>query len=229
MIFVVGMAAASECLKHLTDAFLPVLVALVAVKIAMGRLGACRALVVAYAAFAPCLDSSHLASSHSPAVTGDCTGWYRLLPWSITAFWSSIAAWFLIAIYLALYALFLQPYLGDAARYFRNSPANVAVRREIRKEAVDALEDLHLSGRYDRIVVVAHSLGTVIAYDMLRAYYSRVDKYFPNPETLEPDLEMVDRADPPEPRGGAQEGAGDNFQNSEHRRERSERWHAVSI
>ena len=63
------------------------------------------------------------------------------------------------ALYLAINAAFLQPYLGDAARYFRNSPANVAVRRAIRKEAVDTLERLHNCGLYDRIIVVAHSLG----------------------------------------------------------------------
>jgi hypothetical protein len=81
--------------------------------------------------------------------------------------------------YILISALFLQPYLGDAARYFRQAPSNVAVRREIRRQAVDTLEDLHLSGRYDRIVVVAHSLGSVIAYDMLRAYFARVARKLP--------------------------------------------------
>ena len=95
-------------------------------------------------------------------------------------------------IYLASYSLFLQPYLGDAARYFRNAPGNVAIRREIRKEAVDTLEDLHLSGKYDRIVVAAHSLGTVVAYDMLRAYYSRIDQNLPNPQALGTDIEIID-------------------------------------
>ena len=71
---------------------------------------------------------------------------------------------------------FLQPYLGDAARYFRNSPGNVAVRRAIRKEAVDTLGagSIRLRPATIAIVVVAHSLGTVVAYDMLRAYFSRV-------------------------------------------------------
>jgi hypothetical protein len=69
-------------------------------------------------------------------------------------------------------------YLGDAARYFRNSPANVAVRRAIRKEAVETLERLHTSGLYDRIIIVAHSLGCVVSYDMLRAYFSRVSREF---------------------------------------------------
>lgn len=96
------------------------------------------------------------------------------LPWSLGSDWSSVAAWAIIGIYLAINAAFLQPYLGDAARYFRNSPANIAVRREIRKQAVDTLDMLHRLHLYDRIIVVAHSLGTVVAYDMLRAYYSRI-------------------------------------------------------
>jgi len=100
-------------------------------------------------------------------------------PWSLNSPWSSVLAWAVIGFYLAINAAFLQPYLGDAARYFRNSPANVAVRREIRKQAVDTLDYLHTSGRYDRIIVVAHSLGCVVAYDMLRAYFSRVCEELP--------------------------------------------------
>ena len=102
-----------------------------------------------------------------------------LLPWSLSNNWSAVAACLFVVIYLALNAVFLQPFVGDAARYFRNSPANVAVRREIRKEAVNMLEHLHLSGDYDRIIVVAHSLGTVVAYDMLRNYFGRICRTIP--------------------------------------------------
>ena len=91
-------------------------------------------------------------------------------------------------------AAFLQPYLGDAARYFRNSPANVAVRRAIRKDAVDTLDQLHRSRDYDRIIVVAHSLGTAVAYDMLRAYYSRICDQIPIDTTkLNPQFNIVNR------------------------------------
>src|SRR5579864_2671160 len=89
-------------------------------------------------------------------------GW---ILWSLNERYSAVIAVAIIVIYGALYALFLQPYLGDAARYFRASPGNVLVRREIRKQAVDMLDALHKSGNYDRVVVVAHSLGTVVAYD----------------------------------------------------------------
>jgi hypothetical protein len=112
--------------------------------------------------------------------------------WSLNERYSSVIALSVISIYGALYALFLQPYLGDAARYFRNSPGNVAVRREIRKQAVDTLDALHASGKYDRIVVVAHSLGTVVAYDMLRAYFSRICNNLPDPATLGQVVQNVD-------------------------------------
>lgn len=101
------------------------------------------------------------------------------LPWSLGSSWSTVAALLIIGVYIIVNAAFLQPYLGDAARYFRNAPANVAVRRAIRKNAVDTLDRLHRSRLYDRIVVVAHSLGTVVAYDMLRAYYSRICRQIP--------------------------------------------------
>ena len=65
--------------------------------------------------------------------------------------YSAVIAFAIIFIYIAIYALFLQPFLGDAARYFRASPGNVLVRREIRKQAVDTLDTLHKWGTYDRI------------------------------------------------------------------------------
>jgi hypothetical protein len=115
------------------------------------------------------------------------------VPWSLKSTWSTVAALLIIGAYLIVNAAFLQPYLGDAARYFRNSPANVAVRRAIRKNAVDTLDQLHCSRLYDRIVVVAHSLGTAVAYDMLRAYYSRICRQIPvDHAKLNPEFEAID-------------------------------------
>src|SRR5205807_5702994 len=75
----------------------------------------------------------------------------EFVPWSLTSPWSSAAAWLFVTSYFVLSAAFLQPYLGDVARYLRNSPANVAGRREIRRTAVDTLPYLHQSGKSDRI------------------------------------------------------------------------------
>lgn len=117
------------------------------------------------------------------------------VPWGLGSDWSNVAAWTVLLLYAAANAAFLQPYLGDAARYFRNSPANVLARRAIRKDAVDTLDQLHRSCDYDRIIVVAHSLGTAVAYDMLRAYYSRICAQIPVRPELEPELSEVDTGD----------------------------------
>jgi hypothetical protein len=58
----------------------------------------------------------------------------------------------------------------DVVRYLDTSPRSYQVRRRIRKGFIDLLNGLHdrqVCGRprYDRIVIVAHSLGGYIAYD----------------------------------------------------------------
>jgi hypothetical protein len=68
------------------------------------------------------------------------------------------------------------------------------VRRAIRTEAVDTLENLHNSGYYDRIIIVAHSLGTVVAYDMLRYYFSRICSELPPVADLGDDFSEIDTA-----------------------------------
>lgn len=58
-------------------------------------------------------------------------------------------------------------YLGDAARYLSPNPQNVMVREQIRADGVELLRALHNTGEYERIIVVGHSLGSVIAYDIV--------------------------------------------------------------
>ncbi|WP_425073879.1 hypothetical protein [Sagittula sp. S175] len=62
---------------------------------------------------------------------------------------------------------------GDVARYVKAWPANVARRKEIRETGVKLLKDLTECGDYDRIIVVAHSLGTIVAYDMLTQLFAQ--------------------------------------------------------
>jgi hypothetical protein len=57
--------------------------------------------------------------------------------------------------------------VGEAARYLHVAPQNVDSRRKIRQAGVDLIQKLHQSGKYDRIVLVGHSLGSVIGYDIL--------------------------------------------------------------
>jgi surfactin synthase thioesterase subunit len=59
-------------------------------------------------------------------------------------------------------------HVGDAARYLNPSPPNIEMRRRIRAEGVELLRRLHKCELYDRITLVGHSLGSVIAYDIIR-------------------------------------------------------------
>lgn len=84
---------------------------------------------------------------------------------------SLVAAWFVSNI--------LVKRFGDVVRYTKAEPPNVARREEIRRKGVKFLQSLidqkadkkHPDDPdvpyYDRIVVVAHSLGTIVAYDIL--------------------------------------------------------------
>ena len=78
---------------------------------------------------------------------------------------------------------FLLKYFGDVARYVKAAPTNVARRQEIREKGVELLETLMgiapggtvKKSDYDRVVVVAHSLGTIIAYDILAYCFARLN------------------------------------------------------
>jgi hypothetical protein len=187
-------------LAKFTILFLPVVVALCVVWIAMSSWGV-AAMFLTYILsslfFLLYLQARYLIFTDEPPFAHIWNnGW---ILWSLDERYSAVIAFAIILIYLALYALFLQPFLGDAARYFRASPGNVTVRREIRRQAVDTLDRLHKWGTYDRIVVVAHSLGTVVAYDMLRAYFSRLNSSLPDSTLLEPQFSQIDGHDPDHP------------------------------
>lgn len=62
---------------------------------------------------------------------------------------------------------FMRSSIGDAARYLSARPDNVAARQAIRQRGLDLLAKLRDDGRYDRIVIVGHSLGSVIGYDLV--------------------------------------------------------------
>ena len=78
----------------------------------------------------------------------------------------------LVGIVAYLDKAFISPVLGDAARYLRPDPKNIACRQEIRARGVKILAELHKSGKYDRILVVGHSLGGIIAYEIVCHYWA---------------------------------------------------------
>ena len=68
---------------------------------------------------------------------------------------------------LLMLQAFVLYWVGDAARYLSPSPSNIALRQKIRAEGVRLLRQLHRSCEYERIVIVGHSLGSVIGYDII--------------------------------------------------------------
>jgi hypothetical protein len=64
-------------------------------------------------------------------------------------------------------------FAGDAFRYLNADPPNVQVRRAIRTAGLTLLRGLHEDElrRYERIVLVGHSLGSVIAYDLITWFW----------------------------------------------------------
>jgi hypothetical protein len=82
--------------------------------------------------------------------------------------------WFIKAI--------VVPYLGDVARYTQNAPWAIEARAKIRARGLGLLRELHGldtdghalpgTGDYQRVIVVGHSLGSVIAYDLLRYFWA---------------------------------------------------------
>jgi hypothetical protein len=89
-------------------------------------------------------------------------------------------------------ANYVVPYLGDASRYLDGGPGNVKARQDIREEGLRLLRTLQDSGEYDRIVVVGHSLGSVIAYDLVRLLWAEAET--PRTERRDAALKAVEEA-----------------------------------
>lgn len=68
---------------------------------------------------------------------------------------------------------FIVGYAGDAARYLEPRAGNIARRQDIREAGANLLDALHEQRRYARIIVYGHSLGSVIAYDILAQAWAR--------------------------------------------------------
>lgn len=91
----------------------------------------------------------------------------------------------------------LLTYLGDAVRYFTPRPRNVPERQKIRKAGVSLLRQLHDArtpdGRnlYDRIIIVGHSLGSVIAYDILCLFWNEIS---PKLDLQPTDIDTIEAA-----------------------------------
>jgi pimeloyl-ACP methyl ester carboxylesterase len=64
------------------------------------------------------------------------------------------------------------PYFGDVAAYVQPKPQTLKNRADVRERGLNLLRSLSDDDEYDRIVLVGHSLGSVIAYDLLSILWS---------------------------------------------------------
>jgi hypothetical protein len=64
---------------------------------------------------------------------------------------------------------------GRVVRYTRAVPDNIAARAAVRDRGLKLLRALHDGPHYKRIVIVAHSLGTILAHDLLSYFWAERD------------------------------------------------------
>jgi len=136
----------------------------------------------------------------APAILGYAV--FRWFPWDAFPLLKGLAI--VLAVLVTLGVTYgVVPYFGDVARYVRTSPDAVSARAEIRERGLALLRALHSvrhveeSGfaersydggnpaGYARIVVVGHSLGSIIAYDVLRLLWEEIGPTGKNPASGE--------------------------------------------
>jgi hypothetical protein len=118
--------------------------------------------------------------------------WLKIVAILVGLAISAAAAWFVNTVMVKIF--------GDVVRYTSARPENIARRQEIREKGVELLEtlmgiDLPASKKkpYDRIVVVAHSLGTIVAYDILTHAFARHNaSLLPGQGAKQPKLKILE-------------------------------------
>ena len=85
-------------------------------------------------------------------------------------------------------------FIGDVARYLSPAPGNIKLRQDIRADGIRLLKKIQESGDYDRVVMVGHSLGSVIAYDILKHVWQDCYKDYQLPvKSDQPALSRVEK------------------------------------
>ena len=88
--------------------------------------------------------------------------------------WMGDWHWILTAIAVAATAgihKIVAATFGRVVRYTQATPDNIAARAAVRERGLALLRALH-QGHYQRIVIVAHSLGTMLAHDLLSYFWA---------------------------------------------------------
>jgi hypothetical protein len=141
--------------------------------------------------------------------------------------WQSRLAVALVVVQ-AVAGRFITGSLADAARYLTPHPRNIAARNSIRAEGLRLLEKLHDDGTYQRVVLVGHSLGSVIGLDLLRLAWDELR--YPDPPCIAAQPEAKGFDDQAAALGNSPRRANvEAFQQAQHRlwhenRERGVRW-----
>ncbi len=64
---------------------------------------------------------------------------------------------------------------GRVVKYTRSDPDNIAARKAVRERGLALLRELHAgegNAIYDRVVLVGHSLGTILAHDLVSHFWA---------------------------------------------------------
>ncbi|MBV8110832.1 MAG: hypothetical protein JO012_13830 [Hyphomicrobiales bacterium] len=62
---------------------------------------------------------------------------------------------------------------GRVVRYTKADPDNIAARQAVRERGLKLLNSLHEGDYYKRIIIVSHSLGTMLAHDLLSYFWAQ--------------------------------------------------------
>lgn len=76
---------------------------------------------------------------------------------------------------------FILKFVGDVARYLNPSPGNIKIRQDIRTNGIKLLKKIHEEGEYERVIMVGHSLGSFVAYDILKQVWQEYHKAYLDP------------------------------------------------
>jgi hypothetical protein len=81
----------------------------------------------------------------------------------------------------------VQSSVGDVVKYTIPSPGNIAVRDTIRKNGIELLRKLHeakkqdgVTPKYGKIILAGHSLGSIVAYDILSSLFAEYHGSYSN-------------------------------------------------
>jgi hypothetical protein len=102
-----------------------------------------------------------------------------ILPASVWSRWPLVAdlQWGFVALAAAaatgLHKVVAKTF-GRVVRYTQATPDNIAARAAVRERGLELLRALH-KFNYQRIVIVSHSLGTILAHDLLSYFWAERD------------------------------------------------------